>query len=494
MSISYPMNGTPSAGQPSDYQERRLVRAVEHVSKHWLPYNPSVLESIRRGVDEGRYELGGEFLLVDLKQDLGLFSYCLREILHERRATNAVHVLSNPEDCFEGISSAQILSLLGKAERALSSHSLKNTKDSQAAQLRFTVLSAAAAEVLASRTELDSELAFVASLFRQLGLLLVAWNYPTVFERAQRSVSPERTLDEELEAQLGFSPELLGHAVFKEFLPGPELEYAVMGASAVEVPPLEISRSSEQLAEICRVSEVLAQANDPERYPQAQSTWSEAREAIGKSLGADGMRLIRDAVARYSAAYREVSAPLFGELAEIDPERKIEQARRAGTLRANPFVERCPLHIRQRLVEFYSKLHEGLDPRSAVAALLAQVIPVTGFEAGIISTIEPSRMELVPRLKFGEIQLRRVMALRYSDRRATDDPLLAALAMPTPYVSRSEGAGRAFLVGGLGGEKAIGVFYAECSTELLDRAEFEPLVVFKAVLRSFEDALGLKRG
>lgn len=488
------MNGAPSAGQSSDYQERRLARAVEHVSKHWLPYNPSVLETIRCGVAEGRYELGGEFLLVDLKQDLGLFSYCLREILQERRAANAVHMLKNPEDCFEGISSAQILSLLGKAERGLASHSLQDTKDSQAAQLRFTVLSAAAAEVLASRTELDSELAFVASLFRQLGLLLVAWNYPTVFDRAQRSVSRTRSLDDELEAQLGFSPELLGHAVFKDFLPSPELELAVMGASSVEAPPDEIARTAEQLAEICRVSEILAQANDPERYPQAQSTWPEAREAIGKSLGADGMRLIRDAVARYSAAYREVSGPLFGDLAEIDPERKIEQVRRIGTLRTNPFVERCPLHIRQRLVEFYSKLHEGLDARSAVSALLAQVIPVTGFEAGLISTIEPNRMELVPRLKFGEIQLRRVVPLPYGDRRATDDPLLAALALPTPYVSRTEGVGRAFIVGGLGGEKAIGVFYAECSTELLDRAEFEPLIVFKGILRSFEDALRLRRG
>ncbi len=484
------MSRAEAGEKSSEYTERRLSRAVEHVSKHWLPYNPEVLKAVRAGVREGRYELGSEFLLADLKRDLGLFSFCLRELLQSQRKLDASILLTSPEVPFEGISSTEILSLLDRAEKALASHSLENTKDSQAAQLRYTLVSAATAEVLASRTELDSEAAFLSSLFRQLGLLLVAWNYPTVFDKAQRAVGGGEALDRELMLQLGFSPEVLGHSILESFCPDPDLEAAV-NATGEYLPESGLSKTAWQLAEICRVGEVLAQANDPERYPKAQASWEEAKEVLNRSLGSDGMKVIRDAVTRYGGAYQSANPSAFSELNEIDPERRLQEAKRRGSQKTNPFVERCPLHIRQRLNEFYETLGESFDSKSAVSRILSQIIPVTGFEAGIIATIEPSRMELIPRLKFGRIALQKVETLSFGGRLSTDNPLLAALAMPAPYMSRAEGAERAFVVGGLGGENPLGVLYVECGTELLDRQDFELLTVFKAVLRAIEDALKL---
>jgi hypothetical protein len=109
----------------------------------------------------------------------------------------------------------------------------------------------------------------------------------------------------------------------------------------------------------------------------------------------------------------------------------------------------------------------------------------------MIATIEPARLELIPRLKFGEMTLRKAVPQRFGDRLRSNDPLIAALTVPSPYVSRAEGVERAFAVGGLGGEQPIGVLYAECPTELLDIKDYELLVVFRAVLRAFEDALRL---
>jgi len=391
-----------------------------------------------------------------------------------------------------------LLALLDRAEKALGAHSLAGLSDSQSAHLRYTLVSVSAAETLANHKTLEGDGAFLSALFRQLGLLLVAWNYPTVFGRAQRAAledeeSPdERGLERRLSALLGFSPELLGASVLESFSVGEEIADAVGAAGHPQSKSgLTASRTTSELAELCRVGEALARANDPEHYPQSSKSWSEAKSTIQKVLGEDGLKRVQESFDTNSSSYRDLGTGILGEKTRIDPEKNIAQHEQSQTRDRNPYIEACPLHFRQRLREFYGWRTQEKNPQEAVAYLLREVIPVSGFEAGIVYTLDPSFSELVPRLKFGAPTLRKAISHKVSEDALSRDPVLSSLHVPAPCVSRVAGQDHSFAVGALGGSRKIGVMYVEFSSELAEQENIDVLVNFKALCQALLDALGI---
>jgi hypothetical protein len=149
------------------------------------------------------------------------------------------------------------------------------------------------------------------------------------------------------------------------------------------------------------------------------------------------------------------------------------------------------LHLKQRLREFYAWRTPERNPQEAVAYLLREVVPVSGFEAGVVYTLDPSFSEIVPRLRFGQVTLRRVASHKVSEDSLSRDSVLSALQVPAPCLSRVAGQDRSFVVGALGSTRKIGVLYVEFSSGLAEQDHIDVTVMFKALCQSLLDALGI---
>src|SRR5262249_37415849 len=151
----------------------------------------------------------------------------------------------------------------------------------QALRFRESLLSASAAEILASKNAIDPEDGFSCGLLRQLGLTLIAWNYPRVYNRAMECITPNEGLDFQLQKVLGFSPSLLGLTFAQRWNLSDEILVALgdrkkrFSVSASERSDSGAQHVGEMLSKICEVSEALARANDPEHYPTALRDWEE---------------------------------------------------------------------------------------------------------------------------------------------------------------------------------------------------------------------------
>ncbi|HPN73314.1 MAG TPA: HD domain-containing phosphohydrolase, partial [Candidatus Omnitrophota bacterium] len=79
----------------------------------------------------------------------------------------------------------------------------------------------------------NGEFGFLSALLRQLGITLVAWNYPAAFDRALKSVTSTQPLTTVLSSMLGFSPELLAASLVRQWGGSSELIYVVGGETAL---------------------------------------------------------------------------------------------------------------------------------------------------------------------------------------------------------------------------------------------------------------------
>lgn len=480
---------------PHAFIHKRLERARQHVSSMWIPVNPNVLSKIQNGIAEGRYDLGYEFLVDDLKADLGLFFFCLRELSNLLQRENIPFSLSRPAELLNAAGYERIQSVLGIDPRNISRHSIDAINPAQAAQVQLALTSATATEMLVERSRGEGDFGFLSALLRQLGLTLVAWNYPTVFERAMGSITEQTDLDSTLSSMLGFSPVLLASSLVRTWGGSSELVYVVGGDLALS--DLELARRETihetvgDLAELCRVGESLARANDPEHYPTARTDWESARGELVRRLGNDALVQIRERLSDYCEAYRILQPELFARSSDLSPEKHIHEKSERDLLRSNRYVDLCPLALKRRLRDFYGWLPHSPSSRDAVSHFLRTVLPLTGFSAGCVYTLDAGTMELIPRLKFGEVKLRALTPLKYDGLALSKDSVLGAYHAPAPFVSRTDDSEHAFVVGVLGDERKMGVLYFELPAQALDSDEFDYLNIFKAIRQVFHDCLGI---
>lgn len=176
---------------------RRLRQAVDHVSHLWFPVNESHYERILAGLKSGVYDLDIDFLIQDVRKDFSLFMFCVREL--SLRAVSEGRTL--PQDA----APAEILRLSGLAAlravlstelRKISIHSFSQSSESQTFCIRDAMIAASTAEVLAGYAQVEPLHGYGgALLFSQLGLTLIAWNYPTVFRKVMQGLEKREISD-----------------------------------------------------------------------------------------------------------------------------------------------------------------------------------------------------------------------------------------------------------------------------------------------------------
>ena len=480
------------------FADKRLKRACQHVSDLWFPVNGALLAKIREGLQTGAYERDMDLLLGEIRSDLSLFTYCLRELSKLlQQEQSAVASLANPVEFLRAAGLQRLRRILDVTENTVSRHSLATMSAFQRVRLEETLVSAATAEVLADDAGLDPIEGFSAAILRQLGHTLIAWNYPTVYQRALASLKRGADLDVEIARVLGFTPALLAGAIIQQWGISPEIKELVVAEEPTGEEPMggELSAVAQTLSTICKVGEALARANHPETYPTAQADWLFAKGEIGERIGDEGMAVIQQRFSEVCISYVESAPQVFRGGMVLDPEVQVQKHRQGTLLDRNPYVQQCRDDLKERLLNLYEQIAAGPVDKTNIRLLTHEIIPEAGFRGGCVFTVDPANRLLIPQLEMKPVRMRRIAPVPYREFDDSGDVIATAFQCNAPIAQHllepREGVG-GYIAGVLGFSQRVGVLYLELPEDAVDDAEANYTVHFKAIAQALNDALGLR--
>lgn len=494
---------------------KNLETAFQKTARAWFPVNPAVVDRVLSRVASGYYTEKQDALVEDLKSDCSLFLYCLKDLKHilqivrepERGEAAAENSVKGEKSSINEKVLASIEHLLRRENRKISAHRIDEMTPIQAARLRDSLLSACTVETLAEKFSLSPKAGFACALLRQLGLTLIAWNYPHVYERALEALREfEHTSDDDVDAfihgSLGFSPTMLGVKFAQSWELPAEIISVVRSSGSGKSAESWLSgrkraRSDDKglMATLCSVGEMFARANNPEHYPSARDEWEAAEKVIRRQLGPEGVRVIHEKARVLSEHYAAVSPEEF-ELEDIGDSVPLLRASQHGQMlfERNVYLKACPPDVRSCIAEMYADLEPGEVSDELIGCLLREVVPSLGFDCCVVFTLDPASAALVPVLKFGKpafIRLRHyslIEALGLSG--IISESYSRAVPMCETGVLR-DGTRKTIVAGAFGGKRRVGVLYLEKMHAENDEAQKDPIILFKAVTTCVNDFMWL---
>jgi len=460
---------------------RRIERALQHVVRPWFPINQDVLTSIRKNLEDGAYATAPHHLLNDLKGDFALFTFVVKELgILGMQEKIEKKVLNNPVELIRWGGPARIKEILAADKKLPATHSLHWSEPFQVARLRETAVIASTAAVLSEKKDLDPEIGFSRGVIREIGLNLIAWNYPTLYSKVLNNLKPDTSLDEELSRELGFTPSLLAMRVLR-----PENPEDVEEASPIE------ETTWATYDELCEVGEALARAENPETYPSAQNDWQKANQYLTENAGTGALELIKERAVEQSKKYQEALPEVFNSLENFNPARNIDVHQRMKAVIADRDFRVCPPHVQEALRSLYNEIDGYAVNKNAIQILLKSIIPQAGFTGGCVFVIDPSTASLRPRTVIGQVNLRAISNVTLDP----GDLAVAALGTHETLFDVKEDAQPLPLEGiysALGEQRKVGVLYLESPKQLNEEPEGRTLGTYNILKRALCDVLHLK--
>lgn len=475
-------------------KDRHLLVAYRNVMTHWMPPNPAVIEHIRRGFEEGRYDLDPLFLIEEIRTDIGLVTWCIRQICAQiESGAMPPPPLTDPLDILRYAGLPRIRQLLSpQLTKEISKHTLSEAQSFQGGALRDSLITATVAETLCEPLQIDPKLGFSVGLLRHLGMALVAWNYPNVFRRALGAAQEGANFETAFTSAAGFSPQLLGQSIIESWPVSEEIRLA-LDPIGVHAGSRRQSAMRDHLRSICDVGEALARAMDPERdRSRSARDWDFAQQALQQRLGNGSLQLVREKIESNLSAYIEVDRrifkPTFAVRGESPTERAIEKHPE------NQFIKFCPKPVRDELQLLYNDLDPATVSKENIRRLIRNIIPLAGFKSGCIYLFDPISSQLVPHLRIGTDSQTKLQPIPATPSATTANPISVAFNCSTPIVESGSVRGsepHTVICGAIGGQKKVGVLYLEASGSVTTSRGAPPLMVFKALLQALIDCLNL---
>lgn len=474
-----------------------LEDAVSYVTKGWFPVNTALLKEIKKKLKEGAYKDNNLALLDDLKNDLSLFTYCLRrmnEVVGQEERNNS------PAELLTSIEIEKLQAMLDVSEDEISIHEFNPTMKPQAICLKHALISSCTAETLAEKADVDPRHSFLCASVRQLGLNLVAWNYPRIYANALTAIGHnEEDIDVALEKVLGFSPLQLGAKVALGWNTCKETQVAV---GLGEVDPDETadakaseSEAGEKIRHLCEIGETIAKVNDPEHFPKAVKQWERVFSEVKQYLGPRGMSIIAERLDKSTAHYRDISPALFK--IDVTPDKNVQLAQAQYTAKLfenNQNLRKLACELRDKFKAAYEEMVKGDLSPQALRILVSDIIPALGFTRGCIFLMDSERMMLVPMLRVGDAPLSRYRPLSCSDLGESLHPVVQCLNYSAPIIQENVvlyGDQVSHVTGTFGNREKSGVLYLEMSERLVAADRQELIIYFKAVRQCLNDCLNL---
>lgn len=470
------------SGFKSDGSDRRIDRAIQHVVRPWFPINQDVLTLVRKNLDDKNYAQKPEQLLNDLKTDFALFTYVVKELgIQGMQEKIDPKILNNPIELIRWGGTVRIADILGPDKKLPSTHSLHWSEPFQVQRLRETAVVASTASVLSEKKDLDPEVGFSRGVIREIGLNLIAWNYPTLYSKVLNNLTPESSLDEELSKQLGFTPALLAMRVLRPVDPNnPEGE--------IEENP---SNDWAMYDELCEIGEALARAENPETYPSARNDWKQANQYLNDNAGAGALEMIKERAVEQSKKYQQVLPEVFNSLQTFNPQKAIETHERMSAAIADKDFRLCPPHIQEALRSLYNDINGYAVNKAAIQTLLKSIIPQAGYTGGCVFVVDPSTACLKPRTIIGEVNLRSIANVSLEP----GDLAVTALSQGAPIFQIEEKNPGKQLEGtysSLGSARKVGVLYLERPIDVPTETDEKALGTFNILKQALCDILHLR--
>lgn len=461
---------------------RRIERALQHVVRPWFPINQDVLTAIRANLDSGTYDTNPAQLLNDLKGDFALFTFVVKELgIQAMQQKIDAKILNNPVELIRWGGPARIKEAIAPDKKLPSTHSLHWSEPFQVARLRETAVIASTAAVLSEKKDLDPEVGFSRGVIREIGLNLIAWNYPSLYSKVLNNLTPDATLDEELSKELGFTPSLLAMRVLR-----PENPDMPEGAPVTEE---EVGWAAYD--ELCEVGEALARAENPETYPSAQNDWQKANQYLTENAGAGALDLIKERAVEQSKRYQEALPEVFNNLENFNPQRNIDVHQRMTAVIADHDFRLCPPHVQEALRTLYNDIDGYSVNKAAIQTLLKSIIPQAGFTGGCVFVIDPSTASLKPRTVIGQVNLRQIQNITLDP----GDLAVAALAQTEPVFDiKEDGIAQPIegIYSSLGGNRKVGVLYLETPRSVNEEPAGKTIGTYNILKKALCDVLHLK--
>ncbi len=483
--------------QPSNFREVHIERAVAYVSDYWFPVNSGLLNKIHQGLKGGSYENDLDTLVGDIKSDFSLFTFCIRELLAQLKKEGLEkEAPGDPLKLCEWGGLERLKSILEVDEKQISKHSIAGISKEQMSRFHEALLSASTAETLASKFSVDPGTGFSVALLRQLGHTLIAWNYSQLYQKALLRAKEGENIDIVLAKLLGFSPTLLAMRIVRSWGVAPEICAAMHDTdrSAIDEETAIFNTIGSTLSRLCRVGEALARANNPEIYPTAKEDWELARIEIEARLGKDGLEIIRekyqDNCEQYLTFMPEIFSTGLSVELSLNPN---DKSRRRDPSSVNPYVQMCHTHIRMEFQELYTRIETHTE-RENIRYLIQEILPLAGFNAGVVYTADPGLLMLVPQLKTGNLKLNDYTAIDYSLVTSNSNITSVAFQSNEPvveYRAAADSSIYAAIAGFIGASERIGVVYLEMPYATFCVNQADNMIHFKAISHALNDCLKL---
>ncbi len=473
---------------------KRVKRAVDYVGDYWFPVNPKLLEKIQERIHNGNYH--GESarpLVDDLCEDYSLFTFALKKLYEmlQREGLSAPAQL-NPVQMLEWAGAERLQSILACDVGDVSTHNLSSGGSLQHGRFQEMLISSTTAESLCESYGIDRDTAYSAAVLRQLGLTLIAWNYPGVYEEVVSSLQSGDKLEVKLSEKLGFSPQMLAIRVMNSWGMSAE-SCAELGL--VEDPESTILEAmGDTLVELCEVGEALARAHQPEVYPDSKDDWAQARKEIERTLGAEGMQIIHEKIQENAESYLTFIPDVFdfGLVEEIE----LFSSDEALTERnyGNPFLDLCSPQLARSIRTLYANILDGHTRRQNIQEFVQDVVPSGKFTGGCIYTADPALMLLIPQNDFGERLVRELKGVDYSIVLSEADHVAVAFQSTDPvieYKTDDRGEVVTAIAGMFGRSQKVGVLYLEVPDTVSDFMQDDKIIHFKALRHLLNEVLRL---
>lgn len=479
------------------FPDRRLERACQYVSDMWFPVNPALVARLRAAVKNTK-SADMDSLVSEIQGDYALYMFCLRELcgLLQREGVKPPEA-KTPLEMFRFGGIDRLRSILELSDKQRSPHSFELMSESQKRRIQDSIISASSVQALARGSKVDPQLGYSTGLLRQLGLTLIAWNYPSAYEKALSMLTEDTSLDILLTQVLGFSPAVLALALSHKWgLPRElcaALEFDIAQREDFE-EALEVEAIGSMLANLCRVGEALARANNPQDYPSARKDWAKAQAEVASRLGPDGISIIQEAVAENCQKYT-ISSPGFFKPGKIlDPESHIAEFLEGQLLASNPHVMKCEDALREKFIKLYEKISKLVSSDEALRFLVHQIIPESQFKGGCVFTIEPSSGMLVSQLKIGSPISRDTSPVPATASTSASDIITVAYNSDEPIIRNLtiDGHNWVQIAGLFGFNQRLGVLFLEMPENLYIIKEMAEITHFKAMAQALNDSLEIR--
>jgi hypothetical protein len=526
-----------------DKQNAAMIATIENISESlvqtWFPANPQIISDIREKLQNGKYNNSTSLLLEDIKKDPSLYLYCFRRIVSETKKIDTAS--NNIGSLFYKLSFEELQKSLPLQDDSLSTFDFESIQDYQAIKLKEMLIASAMSQELSKSFEVDQDLVFTCSLFRQIGTCLIAWSYPHIFQKVTSSVpstASQENVDKLFSNLLGFSPTTLGIVIARKIGVTPVMLQG-MGAQlqsheqeSLTEEEIKVGKTIEKaciLGEVFSKMQIGTSSLNLKKIDDSSQTTSDAQfntvpleqsdidvmvEAfkgilteIKGRIGQSGINRVNEYIHKNWTRYSK-AAPTMAQIPYEVSHSKIlgNDALKEDYLSRNVYLKHCSPKLREDLKILYESFDPKVFNRSLVEILLKRTIPENGFFSGCIYIVETETHSLVPRFYIGE-KIKQVSSLKYYSTNGEikeASPIYKAFRSNLPIVEKIEEAqstdeqseptseaalSQYSITGILGEQNRVGVLHLIVGSSLNKNKFANPIMYFKAIRISLCDFL-----